>query len=203
MPANALVLALILAISQIALSSKVSRGEEHFSFANWKIRPAAWRAIGIAVLATLGGAVMAKETLWTWRADMLARSFENATLPFVEPTDSELKKAWSLAPGDVTYWAWLAIRDSIRRPWGRESINMLWESGMDSIWRAMDIQRNVAQAWPQVSKPGEDASARKDLFDRSDGIPARDPDLYLLGEGIKRNPTELVRLAADGMGCLL
>ena len=69
MPANALVLALILAITQIALSSKVSRGEEHFSFANWKIRPAAWRAIGIAVLATLGGAVMAKEILWTWRAD--------------------------------------------------------------------------------------------------------------------------------------
>jgi hypothetical protein len=189
MSANALVLALILAITQIALSSKVSRGEEHFSFANWKIRPAAWKAIGIAVLATLGVAVMAKEILWTWRADILARAFENATLPFVEPTDSDLKKAWSLAPGDVTYWAWLAIQDSMRGPRGRESINMLWEQGMDSIWRAMDIQRNVAHAWPQGDKPGEEVSARKELFDSSDGIPARDPDLYLLSEGIKRNPT--------------
>ena len=116
MPTNALVLALILAITQIALSSKVSRGEEHFASANWMIRPAAWVAISFAVLATLGGTAMAKEILWTWRADSLARAFENSTLPFVEPKDSDLKKAWSLAPGNATYWAWLAMRD---RPGGQ------------------------------------------------------------------------------------
>jgi len=189
MPANALVMALILAIMHIALSSRVSRGEEQLTSASWKFKPAAWMATGIAVLATLGGTVMAKETLWTWRADILAHAFENSTLAAVEPTDSDLKKAWSLAPGEATYWAWLAIRDSMRGPRGRESINMLWEQGMDSIWRAMAIQRNVAHAWPRGDRPLEEASARKELFDSSDGVPARDPDLYLLGEGAKRNPT--------------
>ena len=55
MPANALVLALILAITQVALSSKVSRGEEHFSFANWKIRPAAWGQLVLLCWRPLAG----------------------------------------------------------------------------------------------------------------------------------------------------
>jgi tetratricopeptide (TPR) repeat protein len=115
MPANALVLALILAITHLALSSKISRGEEHFSWARWKIRPAPWMAMSLAVLVTLGGTVMAKEVLWTWRADSMARVFENSTLPSVDPTDAELKEACSLAPGNAAYWTWLGMRKNAEK----------------------------------------------------------------------------------------
>ena len=47
-----------------------------------------------------------------WQADSLARTVWNSTLSFKDPSDSDLIKAWTLAPGNAQYWTWMASRVS-------------------------------------------------------------------------------------------
>lgn len=68
--------------------------------------------IPIVIILTLGMGIMAKQVIKVWRADSLARTVWNSTAPFVPPTDQAVKEAWSLAPGNATYWAWMAQRIS-------------------------------------------------------------------------------------------
>jgi O-antigen ligase/tetratricopeptide (TPR) repeat protein len=116
LPANDLLLALILALLYIALHSEIHRGEEHFSYKKKLLKCPFWIGIFTAIIATLGAGVMAKQVIEVWRADSWARTVWNSTALFVPPTDQALRKAWSLAPGNATYWAWMAQR--ISKPTG-------------------------------------------------------------------------------------
>jgi O-antigen ligase len=146
LPANDLLLALILALLYTALRSEFHRGQEHLSYRKKLFKFPLWIGIPIMIVATLGAGIMAKQVIKVWRADSLARTVWNSTTPFVFPTDQAMKKAWSLAPGNATYWAWMARRFS-----GRAG---------DSL---------------QLQKKEQN--------------PPKDLDIYLLGEGIQKNPT--------------
>jgi putative inorganic carbon (HCO3(-)) transporter len=149
MPANDLVLALILALLYIALHSEIHRGEERFSYKKKLLNFPFWIGIPTVIIATLGAGVMAKQVVKVWRADSLARTVWNSTAPFVPPTDQALKKAWSLAPGNATYWAWLAHRIS-----GRAGDSLEPQNNEENVPRDLDIyllgkgiHRNPT-AWP-------------------------------------------------------
>lgn len=114
MPANAFLLALIVAITYLSLYSKRHRGEECFDYPKRLLNIPFWVGIVMVVIVTLGGVMAGKYVVRSWRADFLARSFRNSTIPFVNPTDRQLKKAWKLAPGNATYWSWMADRIFIR-----------------------------------------------------------------------------------------
>jgi len=146
LPANDLLLALILALLYTALRSEFHRGQENLSYRKKLFKFPIWIGIPIIVIATLGAGVMAKQVIKVWYADSLARTFWNSTVPFVPPTDQALKRAWSLAPGNAAYWAWMAQRFS-----GRAG---------DSL----QVQKN------------------------EENVP-KDLDIYLLSEGIQKNPT--------------
>ena len=79
---------------------------------------------------------------------------------------------------------------------------MIWQKGSESLATVIDQQKKSEKG----EKGGEsvrikdsirnpqsaittDGSGRKEVFDGSDRITKKDPNLYLLGEGIKRNPT--------------
>ncbi len=109
-PANAFLLALIVAITYLSLYSKRHRGEERFDCPERLLNIPFWVGIAMVVIVTLGGVMAGKYVVRNWRADFLARSFRNSTVPFVNPTDRQLKKAWELAPGNATYWSWMADR---------------------------------------------------------------------------------------------
>jgi putative inorganic carbon (hco3(-)) transporter len=112
MPANDLVLVLILALLYIALHSEIRRGEEQLSYKKKLLKFPFWMGISIVIIATLGTGIMAKQVIKVWRADSLARTVWNSTAPFVPPTDQAVKEAWSLAPGNAAYWAWMVQRIS-------------------------------------------------------------------------------------------
>ena len=110
MPANALVLAVILAITYKALYLHGDEDAEYFTYPSKKILLPRVVA-GVLVLAVTAGALfMGKDAIALWRADAMARTFWNSTIPFKEPTNGELKEAWSLVPGNATYWSWVARR---------------------------------------------------------------------------------------------
>lgn len=110
MPANALVLAVILAITYKALYMHGGEGAEYFTYPSGKILLSRVGA-GVLVLAVIAGALfVGKDAIALWRADAMARTFWNSTIPFKKPTNGELKEAWSLVPGNATYWAWAARR---------------------------------------------------------------------------------------------
>jgi O-antigen ligase len=112
MPANDLVLALILALLYVSLHSEIRRGEEQLSYKKKLLKFYFWMGIPIAIIVTLGMGIMAKQVIKVWRADSLARTVWNSTAPFVPPTDQAVKEAWSLAQGNATYWVWMAQRIS-------------------------------------------------------------------------------------------
>ena len=112
MPANDLVLVLILALLYLSLHSQIRRGEEQLSYKKKLLKFPFWMGISIVIIATLGTGIVAKQVIKVWRADSLARTVWNSTAPFVPPTDRAVKKAWSLAPGNAAYWAWMAQRIS-------------------------------------------------------------------------------------------
>lgn len=145
MPANAFLFVLIVAIIYLVLHSRRHRGGEVFTCPRYVLRVSVRTGVVILIIATFLGGVIGKRVVQNWRADSIARTFWNSTIPFVEPTDEELKKAWRLAPGNATYWSWMAQR-----------------------------------AFSHPDRP----------FDILDGVQggAKDADIYLLSEGIKRNP---------------
>jgi tetratricopeptide (TPR) repeat protein len=146
LPANALLLALILPLIYLALHSEAHGGQERFSYRKWLFKAPLWIGVPIVGIATLGAGAMARQVIQVWQADSLARTVWDSATPFVRPSDQDLKRAWTLAPGNATYWAWMARR---------------LPEHPDDLPDIHGIAQNV----------------RKDL------------DLYLLGEGIKRNPT--------------
>ena len=46
----------------------------------------------------------------TWRADNLARTFQNSTVIYRDPSPEKLRQARHLAPGNAAYWLWTAER---------------------------------------------------------------------------------------------
>jgi hypothetical protein len=65
-----------------------------------------------AILVLLAPAAFV--VIQTWRADALARTFQNSTIPFREPAPDRLRTARGLAPGNAAYWLWTAERLRMR-----------------------------------------------------------------------------------------
>jgi tetratricopeptide (TPR) repeat protein len=161
MPANALTLALILAVTYLSLFSTRHHGAErflvadaprndnqrsYFDYPTYDVPVSRWAGVALILAAALGSGVIGTKVITTWRADFLARIFSNSTVPFEEPTDQQLKKAWHLAPGNATYWAWIADR-----VFARPEKTSLFLEGID--------------------------------------VGSHDPDVYLWSGGIEKNPT--------------
>lgn len=108
-PANPLLLALILAATWRALRLPRHDEEESEKQAVSQgfigIRAVAGRAALLVLLA-----VAAFFVFQTWRADGLARTFQNSTVDFREPAPEKLRQARLLTPGNATYWLWTAER---------------------------------------------------------------------------------------------
>jgi O-antigen ligase/tetratricopeptide (TPR) repeat protein len=146
LPANALLLAVICAITTLALQDRGEKGQGLASQPEWRLNIPLWTALPILALITLGIGALGWRTVQVWQADSLARTVWNSTLPFKAPSDKDLIKAWSLAPGNAHYWAWLASR---------------------------------VPKEPRVSN----------WISRFSNQEPSDIRLYLLGQGIQRNPT--------------
>ncbi len=146
LPANAILLSLILVLLYLALHSEAHDGQEHFSYHKGSFKFPLWMKVLIVGITTLGVGAMAKQVIQVWQADSLARTVWDSTAPFLPPSDQDLKKAWTLAPGNAIYWAWMARR-------------------------LPEHPGNL----PQVH------GARQNT--------PQDLDIYLLAEGIRRNPT--------------
>lgn len=147
LPAIALLLALIVAITFLALHSPGSPdgGDRVFySGPRWKFP--LWTGFSLLLLFVLLGGALTWRSMQIWKADSLARTVWNSTLPFKDPSDGDLIKAWSLAPGNAHYWAWIASRGA-QKP---ELLAMVGE---------------------KLKKEPKDMG------------------VYLLGQGIRRNPT--------------
>ena len=110
MPANDLTLALIIAITYLSLYSRRHHREEHFDYPKRKVNISLWSGIAIVLIVALGSVIIGGNVVSTWRADSMARIFRNSTIPFENPTDQQLTKAWELAPGNAKYWSWIADR---------------------------------------------------------------------------------------------
>jgi O-antigen ligase/tetratricopeptide (TPR) repeat protein len=116
-PANALLLALIVAVVRRALYTHGANGNGN---GNGDDEPAAdvvpparrwgWRGAAVFLLsvAVLGAASFA--VVRTWRADALARTFINSTQPERETTPEQIRQARGIAPGNAVYWLWTALR---------------------------------------------------------------------------------------------
>ena len=112
-PANPLLLALILAVTWRALHSGRQGGEGYQGPAvslrlSWGRR---WAGLLIALVLL---AAAACSVIQTWRADAMARTFQNSTVPFRDPAPDKLRTARGLAPGNAAYWLWTAERLRMR-----------------------------------------------------------------------------------------
>ena len=112
-PANPLLLALILAVTWRALHSGRQGGEDYQGPAvslrlSWGRR---WAGLLIALVLL---AAAAYPVIRTWRADALARTFQNSTIPFRDPAPDKLRTARGLTPGNAAYWLWTAERLRMR-----------------------------------------------------------------------------------------
>ena len=110
MPANAFLLALIVAITYLSLYSEKHHRAKDFSYSGINSRTSLWTSVALIIIVAAGGLLIGKNVIRVWQADILARTFRNSTIPFVNPTDHELKRAWELTPGNATYWSWMADR---------------------------------------------------------------------------------------------
>jgi O-antigen ligase/tetratricopeptide (TPR) repeat protein len=108
-PANFLLLSAMMAITWRVLYSSGEEGEG-YEGPSWSFPPG-WRPLRIGQVAVtvllLGASFL---LIQTWRADHLARTFRNSTIPFAEPTANELRRARHIAPGNAAYWLWSADR---------------------------------------------------------------------------------------------
>ena len=108
-PANPLLLALILALTWRVLHSgrqgKAGYEGPAVSF-NLSGR---WRLGGVAVILVLLAAA-AFYVIQTWRADAMARTFQNSTVAYRDPSPEKLRQARRLEPGNAAYWLWTAER---------------------------------------------------------------------------------------------
>jgi len=112
-PANPLLLALILAVTWRALHSGRQGGEGYQGPAVSLRRSRGWIRAGL-LLALAVLAVAACPVIQTWRADAMARTFQNSTVPFRDPAPDKLRTARGLAPGNAAYWLWTAERLRMR-----------------------------------------------------------------------------------------
>jgi tetratricopeptide (TPR) repeat protein len=108
MPANALLLALITALLYRALYFEGHNDVQHPQTDARRIAVPRPLLFGIVVLVLLAEGALAVSVLRDWRADMLARTVWNSTIPATRPKDEDIVQAWRLAPGNATYWSMMA-----------------------------------------------------------------------------------------------
>jgi O-antigen ligase len=108
-PANPLLLSLILAVTWRTLYSgkKMEPGYEGLSVS---IRLTRNRMFAVTAVFFLLLAISAFFVIKNWRADALARTFQNSTLAYLDPSPEMLRQARGLAPGNAAYWLWTAGR---------------------------------------------------------------------------------------------
>jgi len=112
-PANPLLLALILAVTWRALHSGRQGGEGYQGPAVSLRLSRGWSWAGLLmVLIVLAAA--ACPVIQAWRADAMVRTFQNSTIPFRDPAPDKLRTARGLAPGNAAYWLWTAERLRLR-----------------------------------------------------------------------------------------
>ena len=109
-PANALLLILIVVLLQPVLFAEEGAETEPGGSGETKARANRWTAFPVILLITTATGTLAWPTLQVWRADSLARTVWNSTSPFRNPSDRNLQQAWALASGNAAYWLWLASR---------------------------------------------------------------------------------------------
>ncbi|MBN1472346.1 MAG: O-antigen ligase family protein [Syntrophaceae bacterium] len=110
MPANVLVLAVILAVAYKVLYLHGKEGEVYFTYPAAKISMPRVASVALVIIVVAGAFLLGRGTVALWRADSMARTFWNSTVSFVEPTNHQLRKAWFLVPGNAAYWEWVARR---------------------------------------------------------------------------------------------
>ena len=115
-PANALLLSLIIALTGRTLYSsreKYSSGKAegtNKSGLKKMFQVSTWMVVPFLAVMTIFIGTLAWRTVRVWQADSLARTVWNSTIPYKNPSDSDLIKAWDLASGNARYWIWLASR---------------------------------------------------------------------------------------------
>jgi O-antigen ligase/tetratricopeptide (TPR) repeat protein len=121
-PANALLLSLIVALLYPTIFLREDVEKQTAGLRETKSRSTRWPALPVVLLITAAAGIAAWHTLQVWRADSLARTVWNSTIPFRNPSNADLQKAWSLTPGNAAYWLWMASRNQTegigQGPWG-------------------------------------------------------------------------------------
>ena len=114
-PANVLLLALIIAVVWQALYARDGNGNGDGEPAaavparRWGWRGAAMFLLPVALLGAASFAVVR-----TWQADALARTFINSTQPEQVTTAEQIRQARGITPGNAAYWLWTAQRLRVR-----------------------------------------------------------------------------------------
>lgn len=162
-PANALLLTAIIGLTYLGLHF---HGAERQGLTSRSIlKLPLWAAVPFLIFFTLLSGVSGFKTWQTWQADSLARTVWNSTLPFEDPTDGDLIKAWTLAPGNAQYWVWLAARTAQRPQLSRQIGKVLNQDPKDLnlFLLGRGIQKNPTSwgiwnslSWAAFFKAGEE-----------------------------------------------
>lgn len=175
-PANALLVALITAITSLSLRIPRIGEKEGLSPVRSTRRISLGAVIPLLALFSLLTGVTGLRTFQIWRADSLARTVWNSTIPFQDPSDSDLIKAWTLAPGNARYWAWMAsrlsqkpeksllIEEAAKDGKGRDDIYFLGQ-GILRNPTAWDLWRDLSRA--AFLKAGKEPAAYFPLAERA------------------------------------
>ncbi|MBI5582477.1 MAG: O-antigen ligase family protein, partial [Deltaproteobacteria bacterium] len=183
-PANALLLSLIVALLVQVLW--VRDESDPVPVREPAGRSVRWAFLPIVSLITLGAGLLTAHTLRAWRADSLARTVWNSTIPFREPSDQDLLKARSLAPGNAAYWLWLASREVREETGPGQALQDPREARIRLLGEG--IQRNPT-SWAFWRELGWSATF----------LSVRDPDRYLpLARRAMERAWKLRPLSAQG-----
>lgn len=144
-PANFLLLSLVVALTwRVLYSSSDDGGTYEGPSLFFPLGPVQRTAGGFVITALIVAASFM--VVQIWRADSLARTFRNSTIPEKQPVATDLRRARNMTPGNAAYWMWSADRLRMNRAEKKELLN----------------------------------PAEMDL---------PEPEVYLLFEGLKRNPS--------------
>ncbi|MFH0788729.1 MAG: O-antigen ligase family protein [Pseudomonadota bacterium] len=111
-PAVALLLTVIIGITTLGLHFQGSKRQGMVSRSRSILKLPLWAAVPFLILLSFLSGALGFRTWQTWQADSLARTVWNSTLPYRDPSDSELIRAWAIAQGNGHYWDWLGRRVS-------------------------------------------------------------------------------------------
>lgn len=172
MPANALTLALIVAVTYLSLYSYRHRGEEYFDYPkNTTMRISLVPGILLLLIAALGSGIIATHVIRVWRADSLARIFWNSTIPSTDSTNQELEQAWRLVPGNAEYWASIGNR-VFAHPGEKKDYDIhLWSEGIKRNPTAWRIWRELG--WGAFARQREDPNQYLSLAEKALGQASR------------------------------